>query len=76
MGRTKIVLAATATLALLLFPFTPSWSQVEIGDFTISGEAEVGGMPMRKEGHEAKFEEYRDLPETLVVPQLQLMFGS
>ncbi|HXG52633.1 MAG TPA: MtrB/PioB family decaheme-associated outer membrane protein [candidate division Zixibacteria bacterium] len=33
-------------------------------------------MPRHKEGQDSKFQEYRDLPESVIVPQLQLMIGG
>ena len=35
-----------------------------------------GGLPRTFSGDKAKFEEYRDIPESVIVPQLQLMIGS
>lgn len=61
---------------LLLFSVSSAPAQIEIGDVTISGEAEVGALPRHKSGKDAKFEEYRDLPESVVVPHLQLMIGG
>jgi MtrB/PioB family decaheme-associated outer membrane protein len=51
-------------------------AQVDLGGSTLSGEAEVGGMVRHRNGDRAKFEEYRDLPETLVVPHLELFIDS
>ena len=48
---------------------SPSQAQVDLGNYTISGSGEVGGMPRHRSGGDSKLEEYRDLPETLVVPQ-------
>src|SRR5678816_1000784 len=53
-----------------------SRAQIDLGNFTISGSGEVGGMPSHRSGNETKLEEYRDLPETLVVPQLELFLDS
>jgi MtrB/PioB family decaheme-associated outer membrane protein len=53
-----------------------AFAQVEVGDFTIRGESEIGGMPRHRNGNRAKLEEYRDLPETLVVPHLELFIDS
>jgi MtrB/PioB family decaheme-associated outer membrane protein len=76
MGRTKYPLAFRLTLKVLLL-FAPSaWAQVDVGDYTVSGSAEIGGLPRTFTGDKAKFEEYRDIPETVIVPQLQLMIGG
>jgi MtrB/PioB family decaheme-associated outer membrane protein len=55
---------------------TPSPAQVDLGDYTVSGSIEVGGMPSHRSGNTTKLEEYRDLPETLVVPQIELFLDS
>jgi MtrB/PioB family decaheme-associated outer membrane protein len=76
MARTKMNLVASLTVVLMVFVSSWSHAQVDVGDFTISGEAEIGGMPRHKNGDTGKFEEYRDIPESVIVPQLQLMIGS
>jgi hypothetical protein len=55
---------------------SPSRAQIDVGDYTISGSGEVGGMFRHRSGSTTKLEEYRDLPETLVVPQLELFLDS
>src|SRR3989304_1380949 len=69
-------LVSTVSLAVLLSWSSLTWAQIDIGNFSITGEAEVGGLPRHKSGSAAKFEEYRDMPETVIVPQLQLMIGG
>lgn len=54
----------------------PAWAQVEFGDFIASGSAEVSGLPRKKNGDDSKFEEYRDIPESVIVPELQFMIGA
>lgn len=66
------LLSAVALFSLA----SPSRAQIDVGDYTISGSAEVGGMPSHRSGNSTKLEEYRDLPETLVVPQLELFLDS
>jgi MtrB/PioB family decaheme-associated outer membrane protein len=51
-------------------------AQIEVGDFTIRGQAEIGGMPRTRNGDRAKFEEYRDIPESVIVPQLELFIDT
>ena len=75
MERTKISFALTLSLVLLLLS-SPAWAQIEVGDFTIRGEGEFGGVLRDTNGKRQKFEEYRDLSETVIVPQLQLMIGG
>jgi hypothetical protein len=77
MGRTKCPLAFRLTLKLfLLFASSNAWAQIDVGDYTVSGSGEVGGLPMSFKGDRANFETYRDVPETVIVPQLQLMIGG
>jgi MtrB/PioB family decaheme-associated outer membrane protein len=76
MARTKTSLVASLSLVLIVFARSPLYAQVDVGNFTVSGEGEIGGMPRNKNGDTAKFEEYRDIPESVIVPQLQLMIGS
>jgi MtrB/PioB family decaheme-associated outer membrane protein len=63
--------------SLVIFSMASSTSaQIDLGNFTIRGSGDVGGMPRHRSGGETKLEEYRDLPETLVVPQLELFIDS
>ncbi len=64
------------TFALYLFAASLTWAQVDVGDLTISGSAEVGGLPRTFKGDKAWFEQYRDIPESVIVPQLQLLIGG
>jgi MtrB/PioB family decaheme-associated outer membrane protein len=80
-GETEMARRNTSLVAvfiLVLAIFMPSWSraQVDIGDYTIRGEADVGGMVRHRNGDRSKLEEYRDLPETLVVPHIELFLDS
>src|SRR3989304_3178662 len=76
MERRKICFTSALILALLFFTASVARGQIDIGNFSITGSAEVGGLPRHKNGNDAKFEEYRDIPETVIVPQLQLMIGG
>src|ERR1700757_3727381 len=76
MERTKFCLFASLSLPICFLLASLSWAQIDVGDYTISGEAEVGGLPRSFSGKKAKFEEYRDIPESVIVPQLQLMIGG
>ena len=70
----RLLRLATFSFHLVAAPFVSA--QVDIGDLTISGGAEVGGLPRTFTGDKAKFEEYRDIPESVIVPQLQLLIGG
>jgi MtrB/PioB family decaheme-associated outer membrane protein len=76
MARTKHLSAFRFTLKVLLLFTSSAWAQIDVGDYTISGSGEIGGLPRGFKGDKARFEEYRDIPETVVVPQLQLMIGG
>ena len=62
--------------AFCLFAASLAWAQVDVGDLTISGGAEIGGLPRTFKGDKAWFEQYRDIPESVIVPQLQLLIGG
>ncbi len=69
----KIWFAPALGLAMFVYLVIPAWAQVEVGDgLWVSGSAEVGGLPMSLSGSKARFNEYRDVPETVVVPELEL----
>ncbi len=78
MERTKVYFATIVSLSLALLFFTASAvrAQIDVGNYSISGSAEVGGMFRGMNGADARFQEYRDLPESVIVPQLQLMIGG
>lgn len=76
MERIRNLFAGSLSFALFFLLASTGWAQIDVGNFTISGAGEVGGLPMSKTGHDAKFEEYRDLPETVIVPELQLIIGG
>lgn len=76
MGRRNICSTVALNFALSLFIVPAIWAQVDIGDYRASGSAEFGGLPRSKSGRDAKFEEYRDIPESVIVPELQLMIGA
>ena len=76
MKQTRICFVSSASVVLFLFLISPAWGQINIGDYTISGGGEIGGLPRGFKGDKARFEEYRDIPESIVVPQLQLMIGG
>ena len=76
MKRIRCFLNLGLALPVLLFLTSNALAQIDVGDFTLRGEAEVGGMLRHRNGDRGKLEEYRDLPETLVVPHLELFIDS
>ena len=76
MKQTQICFVSGTTLVLFLFLISPAWGQINVGDYTISGGGEIGGLPRGFKGNLSRFEEYRDIPESVIVPQLQLMIGG
>ena len=75
MGR-EISAGLQANIKVFLLFASSAWAMVDVGDYTISGSAEIGGLPRTFKGDKARFEEYRDIPESVIVPQLQLMIGE
>lgn len=76
MAHKKITALSIISLAsLLLFP-AAGRAELDVGNYTISGSAEVGGLPQNHVGHKAKYEEYRDLPESVIVPGIELKIDS
>jgi MtrB/PioB family decaheme-associated outer membrane protein len=76
MKQTRICFVNIAGAVLFLFLISPASGQIDVGNYTLSGEAEVGGLPRSFTGEKARFEEYRDIPESVIVPQLQLLIGG
>lgn len=76
MKQTQICFVSGTSLVLFLFLLSPARGQINVGDYTISGGGEIGGLPRGFKGDRARFEEYRDIPESIIVPQLQLMMGE
>jgi MtrB/PioB family decaheme-associated outer membrane protein len=72
----KAILLLSGSITAVFFLTTPSAAQVDLGDYTVSGSIEAGAMPSHRSGNTTKLEEYRDLPETIVVPQLELFIDS
>jgi len=64
------------SVALVFLSASSTWAELDFGNYTISGSAEVDALPMGFNGDRTKFETYRDIPESVVVPQLELMIGS
>ncbi len=76
MEKSRRFVVPALSFALIMFLTSAALGQINIGDYTVSGSAEVGGLPRTFSGDKAKFEEYRDVPESVIVPQLQLMIGG
>ena len=69
--RSRIVVAAILQ-SFLFLAASFAWAQWDVGNYTLTGEGEVGGLPRNLSGHKTKFEEYREVPESVVVPELKL----
>ena len=76
MKRTARFFVVSFALALAFVSTSRTWAELDAGDYTISGSAEVDGLPRTFQGEKSRFELYRDIPESVVVPQLQLLIGS
>src|SRR5262245_36312144 len=76
MERRNICLTVALIFALSVFFVSPISAQIDVGDYRVSGSGEFGGLPRSFSGRDAKFEEYRDIPESVIVSELQLMIGA
>ncbi len=76
MERERNLFIWSLSLALFFLLASTAWAQIDVGNFTISGAGEVGALPMSRTGKDGKFEEYRDIHEGFIVPELQLMIGG
>ena len=76
MERTTHLFVVSLVLGFLLLSISSAGAEMDVGDYTLSGSAEVDGLPRTFKGDKSRFELYRDVPETAVVPQLELMLGS
>src|SRR3972149_11034411 len=76
MTHKKIDVISIISLAFLLSFAAVGRTELDVGNYTIRGEAEVGGLPRSFSGQRSKFEEYRDLPESVIVPRLALKVDS
>lgn len=77
MERTKTFFVSILSFAIVLFLASTARAQIDVGNFTISGGAEVGGLFGNRSGSDSKFEEYRDLTHNIpIVPELQFMLGG
>ncbi len=76
MERRASFLIVSLSLALVLVSASAARAEIDIGNYTLSGSAEVDGLPRAFQGDQSRFQGYRDIPESVVVPQLELMIGS
>lgn len=73
----KRLLAGYGTVALLLSTLSPALAQVDLGQYAAEGSVEAGGIPQPVPFNDsAKYQEYRDLAQQLIVPQLKLLLGD
>jgi hypothetical protein len=76
MERIKNLFAGSLSFALVFLLASTTWAQIDVGNFTIRGAGEIGALPLSLTGDKANFEQYRDIPETVIVPELQLIIGG
>ena len=76
MKQTTRFIVVSLGLALVFLSASGTWAEMDVGNYTISGSAEVDGLPMGFSGDRSRFENYRDIPETAVVPQIELLLGT
>ncbi len=73
----KRLLAGFGTMALVLSMLSPAMAQVDFAQFTAQGSVEAGAIPQPVPyDNAAEYQEYRDLAQQFIVPQLQLILGD
>ena len=72
----KNFFAWSLSFALFFLLASTTWAQIDVGNYTISGGAEIGALPGNVKGDRGGYERYRDLPESVIVPELQFMLGG
>jgi MtrB/PioB family decaheme-associated outer membrane protein len=72
----RITIVPFISVALILLFVSLAAAQIDVGNFTITGAGELDGLPRGFSGDKTKFEEYRDVPETVVVPEIELKAES
>lgn len=66
-----------ACVALILFMASPLYAQVSYGPVTATGSVEGGAYPQTvPDASSAKYQEYRDLAQQFIVPELKLVLGD
>ena len=65
------------SIVLLVLMRTPAAAQVEVGPLTAQGTVEAGAIPQQVPYNGvAKYQEYRDLAQQFIVPQIRLLMGD
>ncbi len=66
------------SMMLVVLMLAPVSAQVDVGGITAEGTIEASGIaqPVPYNTDVAKFQEYRDLAQQLIVPQLRLLLGD
>jgi len=73
----KRLLAGCGTMALVLSMLSPAMAQVDFAQFTAQGSVEAGAIPQPVPyDNAAEYQQYRDLAQQFIVPQLQLILGD
>src|SRR5690242_6441700 len=76
--KLKSVPVACLSIGMLLLVEGRAPAQVDLGQYgSVSGEIEAGAIPQPVPfNNVAKYQEYRDLAQQIIVPQLRLLFGD
>ena len=73
----KWLFAGYGSMVLVLLMLSPVLAQVDVGPITAEGTVEAGGITEPVPYNDvAKYQEYRDLAQQLIVPQLRLLLGD
>ena len=79
MGRGRTTLLFAAGFVLLALASGTAWAQTEILGYKLDGSVEVGGrayLDRPTDKQSGKFEEYRDIPQGIFLPGLDLRLST
>lgn len=75
--KPKWLLSGYGSIVLLLLVGTSATAQVDVGSWTAEGTVEAGAIPQSVPYNDvAKYQEYRDLAQQFIVPQIRLLMGD
>jgi len=75
--KTKWSSIAYSSIALIFVAISPAFGQVDLGPATAEGTIEGGAIPQSVPFNDVgKYQEYRDLAQQFIVPQLRFLLGD
>ncbi len=76
-GGKPLLVGVGLLLSLILISSSGAGAQIEVGPMIATGSFEAGAYPQPVPNTDvAKFQEYRDLAQQIIAPQLQLLLGD